>query len=172
MPATFPRSHRQNLRTARNRLDRLGRVAIRQVSGPDISPALDALFTLHAARWQQDGEAGVLADPLVQAFHRQAAPLLDAAGLLRLYALDLDGRTVAVLYGLAAKGRFHYYIGGHDPALAACSPGSLLLSHAIDRATAEGCTLFDFLRGQEPYKYRWGATDRPSHWRRFTRDLP
>lgn len=172
LPAALPKSLRQNLRTARHRLDRLGKAAIHRVTGPDIPPTLDALFALHSARWQQDGDPGVLADPLVQAFHRQAAPRLDAAGLLRLYALELDGRIVAVLYGLSAKGRFHYYIGGHAPALAACSPGSLLLAHAIAEATAEGCTLFDFLRGREPYKYRWGATDRPSRWRRLTRDLP
>jgi CelD/BcsL family acetyltransferase involved in cellulose biosynthesis len=27
---------------------------------------------------------------------------------------------------------------------------------------------FDFLRGREPYKYAWGAVDRPCHARRLT----
>jgi hypothetical protein len=30
----------------------------------------------------------------------------------------------------------------------------------MQAAHAEGCRVFDFLRGREPYKYRFGATDR------------
>lgn len=169
LPPRLSKSLRQNLRTARNRLDRQGRVEIARVAAPDIPAALDSLFRLHGARWQGRGEPGVLADPDVQAFHRRAAPLLEAAGILRLYALALDGRTVGVLHGVSAKGRFRYYIGGHDPGFAAASPGSLLIAHAMDAATLDGCRLFDLLRGQEPYKYRWGAVDRPSLRRRLVR---
>jgi CelD/BcsL family acetyltransferase involved in cellulose biosynthesis len=31
----------------------------------------------------------------------------------------------------------------------------------------EGLKEFDFLRGREDYKYRWGAIDRPSYARRL-----
>jgi CelD/BcsL family acetyltransferase involved in cellulose biosynthesis len=31
----------------------------------------------------------------------------------------------------------------------------------ISRALAEGVRQFDFLRGDEPYKYEWGAHDEP-----------
>ena len=36
----------------------------------------------------------------------------------------------------------------------------ILTAHAIEQAIAEGCREIDFLRGQEPYKYGWGAVDR------------
>jgi CelD/BcsL family acetyltransferase involved in cellulose biosynthesis len=37
----------------------------------------------------------------------------------------------------------------------------LLIGEAIAMAAAEGAASFDFLRGAEPYKYRWGAIDQP-----------
>ena len=36
-------------------------------------------------------------------------------------------------------------------------------------AVREGATRFDFLRGREPYKYDWGATDTPQLRRRVER---
>jgi CelD/BcsL family acetyltransferase involved in cellulose biosynthesis len=71
-----------------------------------------------------------------------------------------------VLYCLAdgphlACRRWYDYIGGFDPEFALLSPGTLLIGHALDAATAEGATATDFLRGAEPYKYRWGAVDQP-----------
>lgn len=161
LPARLSKSHRQTLRTARNRLERSGELEIARAEGDGIGRALDRLFTLHEARWAADG-GGVLADPAVRHFHRMAATELDKAGLLRLYTLSLDGTVIGALHGLSAKGRFHYYIGGHDPAHDHGSPGSLLIAHALEEATADGCRLFDFLRGREEYKYRWGATDRDS----------
>jgi CelD/BcsL family acetyltransferase involved in cellulose biosynthesis len=61
------------------------------------------------------------------------------------------------------------YIGGFDPRWSALSPGTLLLGHAIEQATAEGAAAFDFLRGAEAYKYRWGAIDEPMFAVRVTR---
>ena len=45
----------------------------------------------------------------------------------------------------------------------ACSPGALLLEHAIGEAVRTAAGEFDFLRGAEAYKYRWGARDRPQY---------
>jgi CelD/BcsL family acetyltransferase involved in cellulose biosynthesis len=36
----------------------------------------------------------------------------------------------------------------------------VLVWELIELATDEGCTTFDLLRGDEPYKYRFGAVDR------------
>jgi CelD/BcsL family acetyltransferase involved in cellulose biosynthesis len=41
------------------------------------------------------------------------------------------------------------------------SPGMVIMSDAIRLAASEGCATFDFLRGTEPYKYRFGASDLP-----------
>jgi CelD/BcsL family acetyltransferase involved in cellulose biosynthesis len=85
--------------------------------------------------------------------------------VLRLYGLRLGGAAVAALYAMQAHGRAYYYAGGFDPALGALSPGTMAVGHAIEEAVREGCREFDFLRGREGYKYRWGAEDRPTYRR-------
>lgn len=157
---TPPKNIRRNMKVARRDLGKTGRVEIAHSSGPDF---LDDLFRLHAARWQADGEQGVLADPNVERFHRLAAPRLAQAGMLRMTALRLDGRVVGVVYGFQRGGVFYSYLGGYEPSLREFSPGALAIEAAMQRAREEGCTSFDFLRGAEAYKYAWGAVDRTQY---------
>lgn len=160
LPASPGKSMRQNLRTCRRRVEKAGGVIARGDAA-----CLDALAELHTRRWRQGGEAGIFADPRMLAWQREALPALEAAGLLRLHVLRIEGRIAAALYLLAARDRAYYYIGGFDPAHAGLSVGTVLLGHAIAEAEREGLRSFDFLRGSETYKYRWGAADRPSHAR-------
>lgn len=166
----IPRSTLANLRTCRNRAARGGTVTYERAGAEEIPAYLEALGRLHGLRWRERGLPGVLADESVLAAHAEAAPLLHAAGLLRLHGLRLAGELVAVLYALAHRRRCYYYIAGFETRHAFFSPGSLLLAHAIEQAAAEGCTVFDFLRGAEPYKYRWGAVDQPMSTLRIAKD--
>jgi CelD/BcsL family acetyltransferase involved in cellulose biosynthesis len=151
----------------RRRAERLGEMRLERASAATLPEYLEALFALHATRWQERDEPGVLADPVVQAFHREAAAALLELGLLRLHGLRIGGRFVAVLYGFADRQRFHAYLAGHDPALPHPGLGALMIGHAIEQAAAEGLREFHFLRGREPYKYAWGAVDQPGHGRRL-----
>lgn len=162
-----PPGMRQNLRYYRRRAERAGRLWFERATEDSMRVLLQALFELHGARWSERGGPGVLADERVRAFHADAAPELLGAGLLRLYALRLDERIIAALYGFAAKGRFYYYLGGFDPEFGALSPGTLMIGHAVEEAVREGLAEFDFLRGAEPYKYHWGAQNRPMAARRL-----
>jgi CelD/BcsL family acetyltransferase involved in cellulose biosynthesis len=101
----------------------------------------------------------------MRAWLEEAACLLEAAGLLRLYALRRHGEILAGILVLAAKGQMHFYIGGFDPDHARLSPGTILVGHAIAEAERAGMKGFGFLRGQEPYKYRWGAQDEQTYSR-------
>jgi len=128
-----------------------------------IEEVLEALFRFEDQRWSERGGKSVLADPAIQRFHRVACYGLEAAGSLRLYVLKLEGRIIAVYYGFLYRDRACYYLGGFDSDFANLSPGKLLLAHAIEQAVREGAREFDFLRGQESYKYEWGAVDKPAY---------
>jgi CelD/BcsL family acetyltransferase involved in cellulose biosynthesis len=67
-----------------------------------------------------------------------------------------------VFYGFCSHRRTYFYLTGFDREFAGTSPGTLVISHAIEQAVREGCTHFDFLRGAEKYKYFWGAKDTPT----------
>lgn len=155
--AAVPHGMRDNVWSSRKRAEALGGLAFEATGLDNCGPFLDALFALHAARWGTVGESGVLDHPAVQAFHREALPALLEAGLARSHLVRIGGRLAAAHYGLTAGRTHFYYIGGFDPELRAAAPGHLAVAHAIGRAVDEGATSFHFLRGDEPYKRRWGA---------------
>lgn len=157
----LPPAHRPNVQ--RN-LRRYGRSLgpLENVSPQTLDEYVDALFRLHSARWSDRGEPGVLADPVLQAFHRRAAAGLLATGRLLLCGLRREGSLAAVIYGFQGHGRIWTYLSGFDPAAARLSPGTVALGLALERAARAGCREADFLRGGEPYKYAWGARDRPT----------
>jgi CelD/BcsL family acetyltransferase involved in cellulose biosynthesis len=159
---TIPKRMLQNLRYYERRAEKAGPISYKQ------GVFLDDLIRLHTARWRSQGESGVLADEAVQGMHRECVPCLQRLGLLRMYALSISDRIAAVYYGFLHRGRAYYYLSGIDPAFQHLSIGTLIVGCAIKEAIREGATAFDFLRGQEPYKYLWGAKDEPTNVLRFT----
>jgi len=160
---------RKKLRYYRRALARIAPVTTESATPETLDALLDALYELHAARWQRRGLPGVLDDDVVQRFHREAARGLLATGALRMHAIRLGERIVAVFYGFAHAGTVYYYLSGYDPELERLSIGTLIVAHAIEEAVREGATTFDFLRGAEEYKYAWGASDRVSVRRQIFR---
>jgi CelD/BcsL family acetyltransferase involved in cellulose biosynthesis len=151
----FSKRQRANLRNARSRLERAGGGSVELAGPPTLGEFLDDLFRLHRWRWSKAGQAGVLADERVRAFHALAAPRLLARGILRLYRLRLENRTVAAIYALFQGATAYCYVQGFDPEFSSLSPGNLLLYSVIEEAMRAGIENFDFLRGLETYKEHW-----------------
>jgi CelD/BcsL family acetyltransferase involved in cellulose biosynthesis len=160
---------RRKLHLARNRARRRERVEVRTATPGNACELLEVLIRLHGARWQSRGEAGVFADPRVGTFHMQALPLLMQGGLARMFGLWIDGHWAAVYYGFHYRRRAFAYLMGFDPAFAFESPGTLIVAHALQEALRERAEEFHFLRGEESYKYRWGAEPRINQRRIFRR---
>lgn len=149
----------RHLRTAANRAARRGETIIVEGDVDNAGALLSELMHLHtASRVKRGGD--VFADPRVGEFHSAALPDLMKQGLVRLHALSIGAQIVAVYYGFHHGARAYAYQCGYDPSFAFQSPGALLIAHAIGQAIREGAQEFHFLRGNEPYKYEWGAKDR------------
>ena len=162
----IPPHWRRKLAYAHRKVGRVGAFTVERADAGSLGEIWAALEAAHAARWRERGEdGGVLADDLLLRFLREAGPELLAAGLLRLFGLRLDGRVVAGLFALHDGCRVHGYLTGFDPSLGNLGLGSVLIGHAMREAAREGAGEMHFLRGQEPYKYTWGAVDAPT-WRR------
>jgi CelD/BcsL family acetyltransferase involved in cellulose biosynthesis len=160
---------RRKLHLARNRAQRREYMEVRSATAENVCELLQVLIRLHSARWHSRREPGVFADPRVGKFHMQALPLLMQAGLARVYGLCIDGQWAAVYYGFHHRRRAFAYLMGFDPAFAFESPGTLIVAHALQEAMGEGVEEFHFLRGEESYKYRWGAEPRVNQRRIFRR---
>jgi len=135
----------------------------------ELDDELTRLFELHQRRWNQRWLPGVFGGGRVQAFHRDVARRLLGQGWLRLFSLRLDGLTQASLYCFAYGDRLCYYQGGFEPTLARLSLGTVLTARAIQSAIGEGRQVFDFLRGDEPYKAKWTGAARINARRIITR---
>lgn len=167
--AVIPKRKLRKLRMAHHRLDRRDGAEILRVEPDRSGDFLAELSRLHGARWRSRGEAGVLADGTVQRFQADAIAPLGEAGLLRLLLLRIGGVTAGAYYGFHHGSRAYAYVGGFDPAFTFESPGTVLTGHAIEQAVREGAQEFHFLRGEEAYKYEWGALDRWNVRRSFRR---
>ena len=92
-------------------------------------------------------------------FHAAARAALEA-GTLQLMFIEVDGLKAAALFNFDYKNRIWVYNSGLDPMLfTSLSPGVVLTAKAIEYAIENGRDAFDFLRGGESYKYRFGAVD-------------
>jgi len=164
LPLELSPKRRQNVRRSLRAAEARGPVTVEQPGSEDF---LSALVILHNARWQSRGESGVLADERVSAFQNEATTALATAGLARFFTLRIAGQLAAAYYGLLWRDRAAFYLSGFDPAFEYESPLTVLIGHGMRDAVQRGATDFSFLRGQEGYKYLWGATDRWNRRRSF-----
>ncbi|MBN1306237.1 MAG: GNAT family N-acetyltransferase [Anaerolineales bacterium] len=82
------------------------------------------------------------------------------AGWLQLAFLEVDGVKAAASLNLDYDNRILAYNSGFDPEYLDLSVGWVLLGYILQWANEQGRSEFDFMRGDEQYKYRFGAIDR------------
>ena len=114
------------------------------------------LFSLHGIRSDRVGRSTTFtADRL--ALHSRLAERSSSVHSSFLVRARLDGQLVGALYGFVDPVSVHYYQSGWDPAFERASLGSVLIGEAVELASERGAGRFDFLRGDEAYKLRFGA---------------
>jgi CelD/BcsL family acetyltransferase involved in cellulose biosynthesis len=151
---------RTNLGRRRRQVAKQFKAEYDVASAATLREAMEELFRLHNARWRRRGTSGALAGTRMQGFHHDMAAQFVARGWLRLHRLKLDGVTRAAFYCFQLGTRVYYYLSGFDVAFGKYSIGNVLMAQAIETAIADGAREFDFLRGDETYKFAWKAEER------------
>lgn len=82
------------------------------------------------------------------------------AGWLQLAFLEVDGRKAAGYLNFDYGNRIWVYNSGLDIEFGDLSPGWVLLGYLLQWANDQGRREFDFMRGDEDYKYKFGAVRR------------
>lgn len=133
---------------------------IRLTDSLDPLADLEAFIDLHQRRW---GDAGLFpptpGGEASRVFFRRLFEEHGPDGGLRLAFLTVGDRRIAAGVHFQTADGYLYYNAGVDPDARDLSPGVIMVAAYVQRAIAEGCRRLDFLRGDEPYKYEWGATD-------------
>ena len=158
--STLGKKERHEIRRKVRRASAAGE--IRLTDSPDPLADLDAFVDLHQKRW---GEMGLFPPTIggdqSRTFFRRMFELWGVDGPIRLTFLSVGDRRIAAGIHFETPDGFLYYNAGVDPDARDLSPGVVMIHAYVERALALGKRRLDFLRGDEPYKYEWGAVDEP-----------
>ena len=155
--ASLPGKHRHELTRKMRRLQREVPEA-RAVSyrdPDDIAARLPEFLGLHRA--SRAGKARFM-DARMEDFFRRVTAALAAEGAVTLWFLDTAAGPAAAFITLEWDDTVGLYNSGFDPGRAALAPGLVLIARLIQDAIVRGKRRFDFLRGEERYKYEFGPT--------------
>lgn len=148
---------RHELRRKRRRLSDLGEWTVRRADDVGWESDLAAFFEFHR---QAPGEKAGFFTPERERFFRRLAADLFLMGLARLDVLDLDATPVACTFSYDFRQTLALYNSSFRPDLARHAPGMVLVGSLIEQSIEEGKRSFDFLRGDEAYKKRFGPVQR------------
>lgn len=117
--------------------------------------AFEVFHTLHMA---SSPEKKAFWTPQTTECMQQLFDSSNCPGELRLYFAKVNTTYVACAVILVDNSSFYLYNSGFIPDFHPTSGlGILLVWHTINEAIREGKTTYDFLRGDEAYKYRFGG---------------
>ncbi len=130
------------------------------VTCPDqVAEDLPTFFALHRS---SGPEKAAFLDDRRENFFREVVPALASKGWVWLAFLQVNGQPAAAYLCFDFRGEVQVYNSGLDPALAtSLSPGWILLGYLIEHAIHLGYRRFNFLRGDEEYKFQFGARSEP-----------
>jgi CelD/BcsL family acetyltransferase involved in cellulose biosynthesis len=94
-----------------------------------------------------------------ECFFRSLAEEFSRRGWLEIFSLSFDDREVAYLFCFHYNGTRYLYNAAYDLDYSNMSPGIVVTTYCLEDAISRGINRFDFLRGDETYKYRFGAQD-------------
>jgi len=155
--AALGKKERHELRRKIRRLERSATSSFRTAAPAERGAVLDRFFALH--RLSRGGKATFMT-ARHERFFRDIADALAPLDRLRLGVLGVDGAHAAVLFAFAYEGKIELYNAAYDPGLSRLSVGLVSHAWAIREAIAEGVRHYDFLRGDERFKYDLGGRDR------------
>lgn len=158
-PAARRMLDKPSLRRRVKYFQRSGRLDFKDLTtAPEIEPHLDSFFEQHTARWRNTSSPSLFHETANRAFYRELTSRLGGTGWLLFSIVAFDDRPVAYHYGFDYNDTLIYYKPSFAPALAARSPGLVLIRHLIARALEEGRRELDFTIGDEPFKRRFTNT--------------
>ena len=156
--ASLRRKDRHELRRKLRRLEAAGEIRQIELTRPDdIDAAMDAFMAL--LRMSTAGKAEFMTADR-ERFFRSVAVALAHENATRLAFLEIDGEKVATSLSFVCRDVRYLYNSGYNPAQSSLSVGLLNHAFTIQRSIEEGLRVFDFMRGNESYKYHLGGVDR------------
>jgi CelD/BcsL family acetyltransferase involved in cellulose biosynthesis len=124
--------------------------------GDRLEQETDAFLTLMA----NDPEKAAFLTPDMRKQLHSIVQAAFKAGWLQLAFIEMGGEKAAAYLNFDYMNHIWVYNSGFDTRFSALSLGWVLLAQLLQWANENQRAYFDFMRGDEDYKYRFGAVDR------------
>ena len=93
-------------------------------------------------------------------FYRDLMPKLSSRGWLHFTVMTIDGGLVSAEIAYVYNNRLYAAISARDISYFRYGVGHVHVMYLVQYAIGRGFEELDFLRGEEPYKYRWAGAAR------------
>lgn len=122
----------------------------------EVQRKFDEFVVLHKKRWEGRGylRRSPFSNKRFLEFHRKIMEIFLAKKWVHFFCLDINSKTIAAHYNFIFCDRLFHYLPTFDMDWSRYSPGQIILFDMIRYAISKDIKIFDFLRGDEPYKMR------------------
>ncbi len=153
--ATLDKKQRHEVRRKLRRIEELPTRWYMIDRTEDIDAAVADFADLHR---KSSADKGAFMTTQMEGFFLQVCRRLFPCHWLQLQFLEVEGARAASMLNFVYNNNVLVYNSGYDPEkYGQYSPGIILNARAIQDAIVAKRAVFDFLRGDEEYKYRFGA---------------
>lgn len=136
------------------------RIKYRQFSGENLDTGLKLLFEVHRKRWQSQNIKSPFTSPEYCEYYREIAETFLKNRKLHFSYLTLDGKPCSFLFSIIHHDNYYAMTVGRDVQYARFKVGHIHYWYVIREAFQRQLREFDFLRGDEAYKFKWANRSR------------
>ncbi len=152
-------NNRQKIRRLLRRVEESSQVRIAPAAPDEVERCLEGLLDFWRRKWSWQKRERT--ENIISRNHHMLRRCAER-GTLFLPAFWAGDRMVAALACVIdpAKGAMNFVITGRDDSYTEMPAGYLLHAYSIRHSIGLGLTSYDFLRGNEPYKYQFADQER------------
>lgn len=158
--SSLSRNRRWLLRKELRKLNEAYKVEFRECAADNLESMLNMFFDLHQRRWQSVNVRGVFSNPRMKEFYRDIARQFHQNSWLCFSYLTVDSEVVSAEFGFVYNGKLYGATAARDLRYSKYSIGHLHYMFMIKDAIKKHLREFDFLKGDEPYKFYWTKSAR------------
>ena len=151
---------RSRLRSKTRSFGMLGEISFRQIRNQNLKVEYtNQILDWKTVQLRRNGSRNPFGNETSPSITRDAicSSVNDSAkDSLNVFGLFCNGRMVAGMLAFVANQNFYYLVSAYSPDVPGkYSVGTQLLVKTLELASRSGLNQYDFLLGDEPYKYQW-----------------
>ena len=130
-------------------------IRYRQFTQSDLDIGLNKLFEIHQKRWQSVNIKSPFLYSDFREYYKNIALIFQNKDWLHFSCLTVDGEIRSTAFSYIYNDKFYAATIARDPACPALDLGHLHNFYLIQESFSRNLREYDFLRGDEAYKFHW-----------------